>query len=145
MFPVILILMLLFAWLKSGAAVQLTSNAFGAQREERPSVNCTQPGAEQGALIREAEKGRFTLRRMELIGNVSTPDDLLHRRIASRMEEGNLFTRHNLTASLRNVSRLKTIYPVTIKNVVVGLDRAEKTLDLRICINERPQPVRGAS
>jgi len=61
------------------------------------------------------------------------------------MEEGNLFTRHNLTASLRNVSRLKTIYPVTIKNVVVGLDRAEKTLDLRICINERPQPVRGAS
>jgi len=119
--------------------MQNSSRAFVAQREERVSVNCAQPAADREAIIREAEKGRFTLRRMELIGNVSTTDDLLHRRIVTRMEEGNLFSRHNLMASLRNVSRLKTIYPVMMKDVVAGLDQAEKTLDLRICIKERPE------
>jgi hypothetical protein len=138
----LLVLVLLFGWLDSWPAVQLTSNALVEQREEGAPVNCTQPAADQGALIHEAEKGRFTLRRMELIGNASTPDDLLHSRIASRMEVGNLFTRQNLVASLRNVSRLKTIYPVTMKNIVVELSPAEKTLDLRICIKERSQSVR---
>jgi outer membrane protein assembly factor BamA len=116
-----------------------------ALREERASADCAQPAAEQEAIIREADTRRFTLRRIELIGNVSTADDLLHRRIAIRMEEGNLFSRRNLMASLRSVSRLKTIYPVTMRDVVARLDQAEKTLDLRICINERSRPVRRAS
>jgi hypothetical protein len=135
-FPVFLVL--LIGWLESWAVAQSSSNALLARREERAAANCIQPAADQRALIYEAEKRAFTLRRMELIGNVSTPDDLLHGRIASRMDVGNLFTRHDLLASLRNVSRLKTIYPVTIKNIVVELNRAEKTLDLRICIKERP-------
>jgi hypothetical protein len=77
---------------------------------------------------------------MELIGNVSTTDESLHRRIVVRMEVGNLFSRRNPMASLRNVSKLKTIYPVTMKDVVAQLDQAERTLDLRICIKERPHP-----
>jgi hypothetical protein len=131
-------IVVLFSWLGSWAALHITSKALVAQSIGRGRVNCTRLAADQRSLIHEAEKGRFTLRRMELIGNVSTPDDLLHSRIASRMEVGNLFTRHDLMASLRNVSRLKTIYPVTMKNIVIELNQAEQTLDLRICIKERP-------
>jgi hypothetical protein len=141
----LLVLALCFGWWDSWPAVQVSSNALVAQREDRAPFNCSQTAADQGGLIQEAENGSFTLRRMELIGNVSTPDDLLHSRIASRMEVGNLFTRHNLVLSLRNVSKLKTIYPVTMKNIVVELNPAEKTLDLRICIKERPQSPRRAS
>jgi outer membrane protein assembly factor BamA len=135
-----LILLLILASLNSSGNAQLESKALQV-KEAQTSVNCAQPAAEQEALIREAEKGRFILRRMELVGNVSTADEALHRRIVIRMAEGNLFSRRNLIASLKNVSRLKTIYPVTMKDVVARLDKTEKTLDLRICIKERPQRV----
>jgi hypothetical protein len=61
------------------------------------------------------------------------------------MAEGNLFSRKNLIAALKNVSKIKSIYPVTMKDVVARVDRDEKTLDLQICIKERSQPVRRAS
>jgi len=138
-------LIVLFAWSSSSLALRVSSRGFVAEREGLSSADCEQPAAEQEAIIREADTRRFTIRRIELIGNVSTADDLLHRRIATRMEEGNLFSRRNLMASLRSVSRLKTIYPVTMRDVVARLDQSEKTLDLRICINERPRSVRRAS
>ncbi len=137
-------LLLVFASLHSSAHARLESNAFLAQEAERQSVNCSQAAIEQKAVIREAEKERYTLRRVELIGNVSTPERL-RQRIVSRMREGELFRRHSLMSSLRNVSRLKTLYPVTMKDVVARLDKAEKTLDLRICFKERVQPIRRAS
>jgi outer membrane protein assembly factor BamA len=140
-----LILLFICAWLNSSAAVQLETNALAVKEEERASVNCTQPVAEQEGAIREADEAGYTLRRIELIGNLSTADEVLHRRIASRMEEGNLFSRRSLRASLKNVSGLKTIYPVTMKEVVARLDKAAKTLDLRICFKERPQPIKRAS
>ncbi len=135
---------LLFASLNSSSIVQLEPNALVTQ-VERDSVNCKQPAANREALIREADKGKFTLRRLEFIGNVSTADGILRRKIASRMAEGNLFSRRDLMASLKNVSGLKTIYPVSMRDVVARLDKAEKTLDLQICFKERPQPIRRAS
>lgn len=133
------LLLLILASLSASSNEQLQATALVTQEEELASGHCTQPAAVQAARIREAEKGKFTLRRMELVGNVSTTDEGLHRRIASRMEEGNLFSARNLIASLKNVSGIETIYPVTMKDVVVRLDKAEKTLNLRICFKERPQ------
>jgi hypothetical protein len=114
------------------------------QEEERSLSDCSQAAATQDALIREAEKERFILRRLELIGNVNTPDELLHQRIASRMPLGEPFRRDNLISSLKSLSRLKMLYPVRMKDVVARLDRAEKTLVLRICFKEKalsPRPV----
>jgi outer membrane protein assembly factor BamA len=143
-FLVFLVLLLICAWLNSSSAVQLESEALVVQVKERTALNCTQPVAEQEAVIREADKAGFTLRRIELIGNVSTTDEMLHRRIVTRMEEGNLFSRRNLMASLKSISRVRTIYPVTMTDVVVQLDHSEKTLDVRICIKERLQSVNRA-
>jgi hypothetical protein len=132
-------LLLVFTSFNSSGHVKLVID------EARALVDCKQPAAEQETLIREAEKSRFTLRRLELMGNVATPDEVLHRRIASRMAEGNLFSRRNLITSLKNVSSLKTIYPITMKDVVVRLDSVEKTFNLQICFKERPQSVHRAS
>lgn len=121
------------------------SSRFVAHAEEFSESDCAQADAEQEALIREAEKGGFTLRRLVLTGNVFTDDEVLHRKIASRMAEGNLFSRSKVIAALKNVSKVKNIYPVTLKDVVARVDKDEKTLDLWICIKERSQPVRSAS
>jgi hypothetical protein len=50
------------------------SSWFVAHTEESSESDCAQTDAEREALIREAETGAFTLRRLELIGNVSTDD-----------------------------------------------------------------------
>ncbi len=63
-------------------------------------------------MIRDAEKEKHTLRRVGLIGNVYTHDEALRRKIVSWIQEGNLSRRQDLIASPKNVSRLKTIYPV---------------------------------
>src|SRR6266550_1571401 len=113
-FLVFLVLLLICALLNSRSAVQSESEALVVQVKGRTALNCTQPVAEQEAVIREADKAGFTLRRIELIGNVSTTDEMLYRRIASRMEVGNLFSRRNLISSLKSVSRVRAIYPVVI-------------------------------
>ena len=54
------------------------------------------------------------------------------------LEEGDVFTRENLVQSLESVSKLKRIiYPVKLSDVIVRLDRAEKIIDMTICLKER--------
>lgn len=62
---------------------------------------------------------------------------VLRRRIIIGLQEGELFTRRNLVRSLRNVSRLKIIYPVSQKDIEMQLNRSEKTVDMIICFKER--------
>jgi outer membrane protein assembly factor BamA len=105
---------------------------------------CAQPTSEQDALIREAETNKYTTRRVEFIGNNYTRDGILRRRIIIGLQEGDLFTRHNLIRSLRNVSKLKVIYPVRLRDVVLHLNGSEKTVDLIICLREKRQPPRNS-
>ena len=45
--------------------------------------------------------------------------------------------------SLTNVSKLKLIYPVRLRNVIVKLDNQEKTIDVLICFKERRRRLAG--
>lgn len=101
------------------------------------SFECSQPPHEQQAMIREAETDRYTTRRVEFLGNKWVRDTVLRRRITIGLQEGDLFTRHNLVRSLRNVSKVKQIYPVNIRNVELRLNQSEKTVDMTICFKVR--------
>jgi outer membrane protein assembly factor BamA len=87
-------------------------------------------------IIREAERNRYTTRRIEFIGNQYTRDSVLKRRINIGLQGGDLFTRRNLIRSLRNVSTLREIYPVKTTDVTFHLNPAEKTVDVIICVKE---------
>ena len=98
---------------------------------------CSQPANEQAALIREAEAKQFWTRRVEFSGNENTRDRILRRELVKGLNEGDVFTRRSLLSSLRNVSKLKVIYPVRLRDVVVRLNRDEKVVDMLICFRER--------
>jgi hypothetical protein len=108
-----------------------------AQAIDIPPYKCSQPVTEQTALIREAETNQYTVRRVEFIGNRYTRDAVLRRRINVLLQEGELFTREKLIISLRNVSRLKVIYPVRLSDVEIRLDKSGKMIDVTICFRER--------
>jgi outer membrane protein assembly factor BamA len=97
---------------------------------------CSQPVAEREALIRQAETNQYTVRRVEFVGNSYTLDAVLRRRIAALLEEGDVFTRRKLIMSLRNAGKLKTIYPVRLRDVVIRLDKSGKMVDMNICFKE---------
>jgi Carboxypeptidase regulatory-like domain/Surface antigen variable number repeat len=103
------------------------------------AVDCAQPTSEQRALIREAEAKKYTTRRVEFVGNRYTRDMAIRRRIIVGLQEGDLFTQRNYVRSLRNVSKLRAIYPVRPTDGVMQLNRDEKTVDLIICIREKPR------
>jgi hypothetical protein len=99
------------------------------------SSPCSQPAAEQSSLIRKAQRNKYLVRRLEFIGNENTADWVLRRRVL--LQEGNVFMGATLVKSLANVSKLKTLYPVKLSDVVAQLNDGEKTVDISICFKER--------
>jgi hypothetical protein len=87
-------------------------------------------------LVAEAEKNRYTIRRLEFIGNEHLSDPVVRRRLWA-LQEGEIFTKKALTKGLLSLNRPADIYRVRLDDVDVRLDRREKTVDLRIVINER--------
>lgn len=87
-------------------------------------------------LMDEAEKNEYTVRRVEFTGNTYTRDNILRRRFLQT--EGDVFSRKALEQSLKNFSKLRIIYPVTLNHVEVRLDREEKLMDFTIYFRERP-------
>jgi hypothetical protein len=114
----------------------LHANSAGGWSIDNGGLGCTQPVAEQAATIRDAETNHFTIRRLEFVGNEHTSDGVLRKRM-SALKEGEKFRRSNLKRSLANVSRLKIIYPVHFRDVVLRLEKSEKVVDVVICFNER--------
>ena len=85
--------------------------------------------------MREAEGNKFTVRRVELIGNTYTADYVIRQKIL--LNEGDLFTRARLRKSLENISKLKQFMPVQLKDIQIHLDRGQKLVDINIYLSER--------
>jgi hypothetical protein len=98
-------------------------------------AKCTQPVDEREPLIREAIRNQFWVRRVEFVGNESTRDNVVRRRVL--LQEGEIFTRRNLSRSIASLSKLRRIYPVKMSDVIVHLDRPNKLIDLGFCLRER--------
>ncbi|MDT4954429.1 MAG: hypothetical protein QOJ02_2567 [Acidobacteriota bacterium] len=107
-----------------------------AQDSNNAPFNCSQPAAEQGPLIREAEENQYIVRRIVFIGNRHIRDNVLRRRL-ELIQEGEAFTREKLIRSLASASRLKNIHPVKLNNVIIHLDRSNKEVDMEICFEEK--------
>ena len=90
----------------------------------------------QSQLIAEAEQNKYTIRRLEFIGNEHIRDQVVRRRLWA-LQEGEIFTKKALTKGLLSLNRPADIQLVRLDDVDVRLDRKEKIVDLRIVINER--------
>lgn len=123
--------------LSSNQVVSAQQLATRAQESKVGHFKCSQPGFEQDALIREAERDRFTTRRVEFVGNNSTRDWVLRQRIIAGLQEGDLFTRQNLIRSLQKLNKLRVIHPTRLRDIVIELDRPGKLVDVIICVREK--------
>src|SRR2546423_7052812 len=85
---------------------------------------CGQTTAKQTPWLREVIDRRYTLRRVEFIGNETISDHDLRRSVVLR--EADLFSQRNLAETLASLNKLKMLYPVTMRNVIVRLNRTEK-------------------
>ena len=99
------------------------------------SSPCSQLAAERTALMREAEKERYTVSMVEFIGNEHIHDHVLRRRVL--LNEGDLFRKRRLLGSIHNLNRLRTIEPVRLANVEIRLHRENKLVYLLMCFHER--------
>ena len=113
-------------------------NAYAAETHSADDdrFGCTQPVADQEAIIRKAEANNYVIRRLEFVGNESIRDGVIRKRMRS-LQEGEKFRRSNLVRSLANVSRLKTIHPVRFSDVVLRLEESDKFVDVVICFKEK--------
>lgn len=124
------------SWPGLRLSAETSKQTTSGNQEGRPS--CSQPAAEQAAIFRKAQSEKYSLRRIEFIGNANTNDWTLRRRLL--LKEGNFFSRAILIKSLKSVNKLRTISPVRLSNVLVHLNDQEQTIDVVICFSEKQQP-----
>ena len=98
-------------------------------------AKCMQAATEREPLIREAIKNQFWVRRVEFVGNESTRDYILRRRVL--LQEGDVLSRRNLFQSVANLGKSRRLYPVKMNDVIVHLDRQNKLIDVAFCLRER--------
>lgn len=99
--------------------------------------NSTKTGeaAHYAELMKEAEQAEYTVRRVAFAGNTYTRDHILRQRFMQKEGEG--FSLKLLDQSLKNFDRLGILYPVSLNDVEVDLDRGGKFIDLKIFFRER--------
>ena len=75
------ILLSLFVMPSSWSGVQPSPGAYWtpASGNQKGRSRCGQPAAEQAAIFRKAQNERYSLRRIEFIGNAKTDDGTLRR------------------------------------------------------------------
>jgi hypothetical protein len=97
---------------------------------------CGQTKAERDPLVQEAQREQFNVRRVEFAGSFSIRGRDLFKRVRM-INEGDIFTRANLEAARKRLSRFGKIYPVTPDDIEIRLDRHYRSIDIVFCIKER--------
>jgi hypothetical protein len=120
-----LLILILFCAL--GCSAQ-TNSAFASQ--------CGQEDKVRGPLADEAANGNFHVRRVEISGNATTR----HREFVKRLtgvNEADMFSIQNLEKAVHRIAKMKQIYPITMRDVELRLDRTSRDVDILICVRER--------
>ncbi|HMZ79437.1 MAG TPA: POTRA domain-containing protein [Acidobacteriota bacterium] len=118
----------------SGNTTQGGNNIRSPQdnEENRPKH---QTEAELNQAIEIAEREKYSVRRVEFLGNYTTRDRILRRELT--FDEGYEFTRKKLEISLARLNRLKRFHPIKLRDVWVELDSKYKEIDVTIKVVEK--------
>ncbi|MGH9761433.1 MAG: POTRA domain-containing protein [Blastocatellia bacterium] len=88
------------------------------------------------AVILAIQEGRrYTLRRLEFIGNEETPDRLIRRRVA--LDEGSGFDDDLLDLSIKRINQLGVFEEFTRDDVGMKVNKKEHFVDLTFRLTER--------
>ena len=133
------------AWRVGFLALGLLGSVGFAQGQETvlPEGNgqykCGQSIKVSGPMIDEAEREQFNTRRVEIVGNTYTRYREFRKRMVNGMSEGDIFTRVALEKSVRQVSRIRSIYDITMENIEIRLNREDRSIDIVFCVKQKPR------
>jgi len=122
----------------SGFILLVFLSSFWVMAQNRQSDEikpCSQKKNEKLQLIREAEDKQFRVRRIETTGNTYTRIRTFVENMA--FNEGDIFTKEDLLKSITGINKIKTIYPITLDNVEIIVDREFKDVDILFCVKQK--------
>jgi hypothetical protein len=106
---------------------------------EAPSP-CFQSAEKKLKLIKEAEEMEFNVKRVELSGNGRIRYYVFAERFA--FMEGDIFTFANLLKSIEGVSKVRGVYPITLSNVKIQLEKPNNQINVLFCVAEKKKKKR---
>ncbi|HKP69487.1 MAG TPA: hypothetical protein VJV05_09400 [Pyrinomonadaceae bacterium] len=130
-------LKLAFAIVLFAASLPLYSQSKAEAATNDP--NCGLKKEVLDPLVAEAERDQFNTRHVEFVGPTYTRGREFFKRMVNGMSQGDVFTRSALERSVRNVGKMKQVYPITIEDTEVRLDRANRYIDITICVVQKPR------
>ena len=121
----------------------LFTNILWGQSNEKASLQdespCAQTKDVRNPLIDEAERNEFNTLRVEISGNTYTRGREFWKRMSAGLNEGDIFTRRALEETVRRISKMKSIYPISMENVLVRLNRTTEQIDILFCVIQKPR------
>lgn len=109
--------------------------AGGNSYAEETAPPCFQDADEKQRLIGEAEQNEYNVKSIEISGNEATRHRVFVKNLF--LYEGDIFTRRNLEKSIKGISKISAIKPISLADVGIRLDRGDKTVDLVFCVVEK--------
>jgi len=122
---------IILAVFASGGSGQKTSG-----NNEKDS-SWSKTSQERDSRLEIASREQYVVAHVYVAGNVHVKDRDVRKRLLSGFTAGDIFVREAFDNSLKEISRIKAIYPVRIDDIDVRLDEKEKHLEVTINIRER--------
>lgn len=107
------------------------------QAKVTPEYEVISPRSKMGLVgiaININEGSVFQLRRIEFIGNETTRDNIVRRKVM--LHEGTTYNQDLMDKSLRNLNDLKLFETLTMADVEINTDEQQKTVDLLFHLKE---------
>ncbi len=133
--------LLIVAFVVSGTLITgtLSYSRTDSSKEDAQETGCRQPGDERDALIEEAELDQYHIHKIYIVGNTYTRYRDFRKNMADEFNEGYIFRRSLLEESVKKISKMKTIYSISMDNINVRLDRDQKEINFEICVKQKPK------
>ena len=87
-----------------------------------------------GIAININEGSVFQLRKLEFVGNDTTNDKIIRRKVL--LDEGTTYNQDLMDKSLRQINSLKLFETLTMADVEINTDEQQKIVDLLIHFKE---------
>ena len=114
------------------------TSAVGSQTKENGDSRWSKNPTVRDNLIDLAEREEYTIRRIYIGGNTYTRFREFRERMLPDFFEGFVFIRRLLVDSVQRISKMKSIYPITIDDVDVAIDQQHKRIDFWINVKQKP-------
>ena len=119
------------------AGIVIASGQDNKRPREPENWPCTQDAKEHDVLIDEAESKQFNVMFVEFWGNTRTNSRELFKIIGPVIGEGDIFSRNSLDLAIKRVSKVRTLYPLTMSDVKIWLDRKNQSINVLFCLREK--------